>query len=92
MVTKSKLKELKKESKSLNSIIRIGKNGLTSGLIKEINDHLKKRKLIKVKVLRSCLDDNTLDIIIMKIMRNCESCILIDKIGGTFSIYRGKFD
>ncbi|MBD3354938.1 RNA-binding protein [Candidatus Woesearchaeota archaeon] len=49
----NKKRRLRKKAKALEPIIRIGKSGLTENLIKEIRRQLKKRKLIKIKLLRS---------------------------------------
>ena len=51
------MKELVKRSKTLEPIIRIGKSGLTENVISEIKKQLTKRKLIKVKFLKSALGD-----------------------------------
>jgi RNA-binding protein len=92
MITNIKIKELKKQSKVLDPIIRIGKNGLTANVLKEIENHLKKNKLIKIRVLKSVSSNSSLEVLIMKIMKNCESCILIDKIGSTFTLYKISSD
>lgn len=88
MLTNKKIKELRKKSKIIDPVIRIGKNGLTANILKEINKHLEKDKLVKIRVLKSCSNDLSIEIIIMKIMKNVESCLLIDSIGSTFSIYK----
>lgn len=82
-----RLNELKKESKLLNAVARIGKNGLTENQMSQIKMLLKKKRLIKIKVLRNCLDKSTIDGLIEEIVSKCE-CILIDKIGLTFSLYK----
>ena len=41
------------EMRELEATIRIGKNGITNGLIDEIKKQLKKRKIVKVKMLSS---------------------------------------
>lgn len=56
--TKKQDKELKKEAQALKPLIQIGKNGLTPTLIEQVNMLLKKRKLVKVKFLKSFLEDN----------------------------------
>lgn len=53
IMEKEKLKELRKKANAIKPIVRIGKDGLKQSLIEEINVHLKKRKLIKIKALRS---------------------------------------
>ena len=50
-------KKVLEEARSLEPIVRIGKNGLTENLIKELKIHLKKRKLIKVKLLKSFIGE-----------------------------------
>ena len=50
-------KKLKEKAKTLEPVIRIGKNGLTESTIKEIKKQLNKKKLIKVKFLRAFISD-----------------------------------
>ena len=38
---------------NLDPLVRIGKKGITEGIIEEINRHLDDRDLIKIKVLRN---------------------------------------
>ncbi|MFW6450496.1 MAG: YhbY family RNA-binding protein [Nanoarchaeota archaeon] len=48
-------KELKKKAKNLEPVVRVGKAGISESLISEIKKHLKKKKLIKIKFLRSAV-------------------------------------
>lgn len=50
-------KELKKIASGLSATIQVGKNGITQGTITEIDRQLKKKKLIKIKFLRSFIDE-----------------------------------
>ena len=50
-------KKLKDKAKTLEPVIRIGKNGLTESTIKEIKKQLNKKKLIKVKLLKAFISD-----------------------------------
>ncbi len=50
------IKQLKEKANVLEPCVRIGKNGLTDSIIAEISKHLKKKKLVKVKMLRAFLD------------------------------------
>jgi RNA-binding protein len=52
-------KKLTEKAKLLEPILRIGKSGLTPGVIEEIKRQLKKRRLIKVKFLRSAANDKS---------------------------------
>jgi len=45
--------DLRKKAQTLDPIIRIGKHGVTPHVLDDITMHLKKRKLIKVKMLPS---------------------------------------
>ncbi|MBR9691507.1 YhbY family RNA-binding protein [Candidatus Woesearchaeota archaeon] len=49
-------KELTEKAKSLEPVLRIGKSGLTDGVIEEIKKQLRKKKLIKVKFLKPALE------------------------------------
>lgn len=50
MISKIKLRS---KAKTIEPIVRIGKNGLTQGTVNEIRLQLKKKKLIKIKLLKS---------------------------------------
>jgi len=50
-------KELMEKAKFLEPCIRLGKNGLTSEVIEEIKKQIKKKRLIKVKFLKSALGE-----------------------------------
>lgn len=52
------IKELKAKAKSIDPIIRIGKKGLTDETVIQIKRLLVKRKLIKIKFLKSFLEDH----------------------------------
>jgi len=51
-------KQLKETAKLIEPTIRIGKAGLTKSQLDEIKKQLKKKKLIKIKFLRSFLEEN----------------------------------
>ncbi|MCF7862187.1 YhbY family RNA-binding protein [Candidatus Woesearchaeota archaeon] len=44
-------------AKTLKPIMQVGKSGVTPGIVDEIKKQLKKRKLIKIKLLRSSFGD-----------------------------------
>ena len=72
-------KKLKK-AKVLEPVIRIGKEGLTASVIEEIKKHLKKRRLIKVKMLGSFLEDKDKKLAAKEVAEKTDS-ILVDKVG-----------
>ncbi len=49
-------KNLKSKALHLEPTIRIGKNGMTDAIIEEIICQLKKRKMVKIKILKSFVD------------------------------------
>jgi RNA-binding protein len=46
-------KDLKVKGMDIKVTVQVGKNGLNSSIVKEIDEQLEKRDLIKVKMLRS---------------------------------------
>ena len=49
---------LKEQAHALEPVMRIGKSGLTESVIAELLKQLKKKKLIKVKLLKSFREGN----------------------------------
>lgn len=81
------IKNLKKKAVQLKPIIRIGKKGITPALLYEINKHLKLRKLVKIKILKSCKEKYEEDKII-NIVLDHTNTKLVSKIGNTFTIFK----
>ncbi len=52
------MKELKQKAVALEPVVRIGKAGLTETVVSEIKKHIEKKKLIKVKMLRTFVGTN----------------------------------
>ena len=77
--------QLRSKAKTLETILRIGKNGLTDNIFKELKRLLKKRKLIKIKLLKTALENKKelIDEIIEK--TNSE---LIEAVGNVVILYR----
>ncbi len=46
-----------KKAASLKPVIQIGKEGITDGVIEELKRQLKEKKLVKIKFLRSALEE-----------------------------------
>jgi RNA-binding protein len=86
-IEKKKLYELKAKSKAINPLVRIGKNGIGENSLKQIVMLLKSRKLVKIKILKSALTNSSMDELIENIVKECD-CVVVDRIGLTFSIYR----
>ena len=69
-----------KKAKVLEPVIRIGKSGLTANVIEEIKKHLRKRKLIKVQMLRSFLEDKDKKLAAKEVAEKTGS-IIADSVG-----------
>jgi len=76
---------LKSLANNIEPIFQVGKNGITENFIKQIDDALEKRELIKVKVLNnSLLDANEVANEIAE-KTNAE---FVQSIGNKFVLYR----
>ena len=49
---------------SLEPAVRIGKLGLTDAIVRQVKEQLKKRKIIKVKFLKTAIEDNKKELIL----------------------------
>ena len=56
-MTSKERAELKTQAMKLDSIFQIGKASLTPAMVNAVKDALHARELIKVSVLKNCLDD-----------------------------------
>ena len=56
-LSKAQSKYLRKESHNHKPIFQMGKLGLTEVFIQQVDEAIEKRELIKVAVLKNCIDD-----------------------------------
>ncbi len=84
-----KNKELLEKTNLLKPVLRIGKNGLTENVIKELKNQLKKKKLIKVKLLKSFIEGKDKKKIAKEIANKTNSTI-IQQIGFVVVMYKEK--
>lgn len=54
---KPKLSNLKYEASQLSPALNIGKNGITDSLVDELKMQLKRNKLVKIRILRTALNE-----------------------------------
>lgn len=54
MLTGKQRSHLKGIANNIDSIFQLGKNGLTENFIKQIDDALEAREIVKVNVLKNC--------------------------------------
>jgi RNA-binding protein len=72
MPTKTELARIWAEEKPA---VRIGKGGLDAGVIEEVNRQLKKRKIIKVKFLKSTTVSENMDELITQLATQTSSVV-----------------
>jgi len=81
-----KIKDLKSKSHSLKPTIQIGKAGITSLIIEEIKVQLKKKKLVKIKILKTGKNDKLK--ILAKNLADQSDSKLIKQVGGTITLHK----
>lgn len=81
------LKKLKNKARQIESTLRIGKNGLTEGQIKELEKQLRARKLVKIKFLQSFLQEKDRKEAAIEIADKTGAKV-IDLTGFVLSIYK----
>jgi RNA-binding protein len=78
---------LKRDAAHLTPLLNIGKNGVTDSLIEELLRQLKQNKLVKVKILKSALEDMDRKAIAGELAKRTGSQ-LIDIRGSSAVLYR----
>lgn len=81
------MKALRSRARSMEPLVRIGKNGLTDNAVMQVKRLLKKRKLVKVRFLRSFLESNDRKAAAEQLAR-ATSSELIDQVGFMVVLYR----
>lgn len=74
-------------SNKLDAIFQVGKNGLNSNLIKQVDDALEARELIKLTVLETAPEDNYSLAQTLSLETNS---ILVQVMGNKVTLYRAK--
>lgn len=78
---------LRSLSSTISAIFQIGKNGLNDNLIKQVNDALEARELIKLSVLETAPDSN--NSLANELAIKTDS-ILVQVIGNKITLYRPR--
>jgi RNA-binding protein len=78
---------LRSKAKLIEPLIRIGKNGLTEGLVKEIKRMLVKNRMVKIKMLRSFIEGKEKDMLVEEIVKNTEG-MLVESVGNTVVLHK----
>ena len=79
------LKEKRKVASGLQSTVRIGRSGITTGVIEEIIVQLKNRDAVKVKLLGA--DRGEVKVIAAELADRCKAEI-VDVRGNTVTLWR----
>src|SRR5690554_6651862 len=85
MLTSKQKKFLKSEAHHLKPIFQVGKGGVNTNLIKQVDDALEARELIKISVLQNCDEDK--DDVAEKLSKGTKS-ELVQIIGSTIVLYK----
>ncbi|WP_067837154.1 ribosome assembly RNA-binding protein YhbY [Amphibacillus sediminis] len=85
MLTGKQKRFLRSEAHHLRAIFQIGKDGVNENMIKQINEALEKRELIKVSVLQNCLEEK--DDIAAALVKGTQA-ELVQILGNTIVLYK----
>lgn len=89
MLTGKQRSYLKSIAHNLDPIFQLGKNGLTENFVKQVDDALYAREIVKISVLKNSVLDPT-DVAVELVQRlNAE---FVQSIGRRFVIYRESKD
>ncbi len=86
-IDKKHIKQLRADSTKTDVTVTVGKNGITDATIEELNRHLKKDKLVKVRLLKSATHELGMDNQAAELAQRSNST-LIDVRGGTATFFR----
>jgi RNA-binding protein len=78
---------LRSKAKELEPLLRIGKNGLTEGMINEIKHMLMKKRMIKIKILRAFFEGKDKDALVDGIVEKTDS-VLVECVGNIVVLHK----
>ncbi|WP_209122962.1 ribosome assembly RNA-binding protein YhbY [Alkalihalobacillus sp. BA299] len=85
MLTGKQKRFLRSKAHHLTPIFQVGKGGVNDNMIKQINDALEARELLKVSVLQNCEEDK--DEVATE-LSNGAKAELVQVIGNTIVLYK----
>lgn len=89
MLTGKQKRYLRSLAHHLTPIFQVGKGGVNDNMIKQINDALEARELIKVSVLQNCDDDKET---VAEQLITGTNAHLVQIIGNTIVLYKESID
>jgi RNA-binding protein len=81
------IKRARELAKNMEPLVRIGKNGLTEGIVGEVAKLLKKKKVIKVKFLHAFVEENDRKEAAAELAAKTNS-IMVHQVGGIVVLMR----
>jgi RNA-binding protein len=85
MLTGKQKSFLRSKAHHLNPIFQVGKGGVNENLIKQVDDALEARELIKVSILQNCDEDR--DTVAATLSKGARA-ELVQVIGNTLVLYK----
>ncbi|MEQ2526265.1 ribosome assembly RNA-binding protein YhbY [Bacillaceae bacterium CLA-AA-H227] len=85
MLTGKQKRFLRSKAHHLNPIFQVGKGGVNENMVRQINEALEVRELIKVSILQNCDEDK--DSVAEQLVEGCDA-ELVQIIGHTIVLYK----
>ncbi|WP_018661374.1 ribosome assembly RNA-binding protein YhbY [Heyndrickxia acidiproducens] len=85
MLTGKQKRFLRAKAHHLNPIFQVGKGGVNDNMVKQVNDALEARELMKISVLQNCEDDHET---VAKELASGTNAELVQIIGHTIVLYK----
>jgi RNA-binding protein len=82
------MKELRREAKLLKPMVHIGKEGVTKGIIEQIDMELKNKRLIKIKLRTSSFDTREEKQQMIDSIIEPTRAKVVEQVGHTLTIHR----
>ena len=87
-LTSAQVQQKKAEAQQIDVSLQVGKNGVTPATIEELANQLKKRKLVKVRLLKTATEGGTHDDDQAKALAEATHSTLIEVRGHTAVFFR----
>ena len=89
MTTPRMKRRIKSEFSTEKPTVRIGKSGVNPQVIEEIGRQLDKNEVVKIKILKTALNQERAKDIASKVAEQTDS-VLVEVRGHTFTLYRRR--
>lgn len=87
MLSQASRDTLRMKAYALSPVIQVGKNGITPALLIQIQRYLKKHKLVKIKLLRSSMEEAGRSDVISRLARQT-GAELVHHVGNVVVLYQ----